>query len=100
MAPSIEARIDALARRDRILAITCTALMWLVMVFVFIVASSVAPSTAVAVVMLVSMLLLGIFNTASIVSMVRKYAAHKELIYRQDILNLDRAARLRGRESG
>lgn len=99
MAPSIESRIDALARRDKLLAVTFTALMWLVMIFVFVVASSIAPSTAVSVVLLLSMIVLGIFNTSSIISMVRTYAANKDHIYRQDILNLDRAARLRGREN-
>lgn len=91
MSTNIEARMDALARRDRVLAVVLTVLMWLVLLFVFIVASAVAPHPAISVVALLSALVLGAFNTASTVGMLRRYAAHKDFIYRQDVLNLDRA---------
>jgi Cu/Ag efflux pump CusA len=86
----IEARIDVLARRDRLLAVTSTVLMWVVLVFVLIVASAVAPTAGIVVALVGSMLLLGLINTASMVALVRRYAANKDVIYRPDIVNLDR----------
>lgn len=87
-----------LARRDRVLAVTFTVLMWLVLGFVSIVSLAVAPSAGIAVALLVSVAVLGGFNTASIVALVRSYAANKDLIYRPDIENLDRmrAERVQG----
>jgi hypothetical protein len=40
-------------------------------------------------------LVLGVFNTASMVAMIRSYSKDKEFIYREDILNLDRNRRQR-----
>jgi hypothetical protein len=96
---SIESRIVALARRDRLLAVTFTVLMWVVLVFVLVVASAVAPSPGIVVALVVSLLLLGGFNTASMLALVRRYAADKDLIYRPDIVTLDRirSERERGR---
>lgn len=98
MGTTVEARIDMLARRDRVLAVTFTVLMWLVLGFVSIVSLAVAPSAGIAVALLVSVAVLGGFNTASIVALVRSYAANKDLIYRPDIENLDRmrAERVQG----
>jgi hypothetical protein len=98
MTLDFEARIDALARRDRLLAVVFTALMWLVLLFVFVVCATMVPNTAIAVVLLVAAILLGAFNTASIIGMVRGYAANKEFVYREDILNLDRAKAQKARE--
>lgn len=98
MAGNIEARIDALARRDRLLAIVFTILMWLVLIFVFFVSTVTVPSSAISVVLLVAALLLGIFNTASMLGMIRRYAANKDFVYRQDIVNLDRAREQQARE--
>ncbi|MQA64025.1 MAG: hypothetical protein GEU86_21740 [Actinophytocola sp.] len=98
MARSIESRIDSLANRDRLLAVTFTVLMWTTLIFVFIVASANAPSSSFSLILLISMLLLGVFNTASTVQMVRAYFANKVLIYEQDIVNSDLDRRARGKE--
>jgi membrane protein YdbS with pleckstrin-like domain len=87
--PSLDSRIAVLARRDRILAITFTLLMWVVLVFLFVTASAVAPDPAIIVVLAVATLLLGMFNTASVLALLRRYAGSRELIYRPDVLNLD-----------
>jgi hypothetical protein len=86
----LDARIDALARRDRLLAVTFTVFMWAVLVFVFIVAAAVAPAAGIIVALAGSLLLLGLFNTASMLALVRRYAENKDLVYRPDIENLDR----------
>jgi uncharacterized membrane protein YhaH (DUF805 family) len=100
MARSMQSRIDSLARRDRFLAVALTVLMWIALVFVFTVASTMVPSGGVTAVLLVSLVVLGLFNTASIVQMVRAYAANKDLIYRQDILNLDGTSFVETQEVG
>ncbi|NJC65534.1 hypothetical protein HC028_13620 [Planosporangium flavigriseum] len=91
----MDSRITSLVRRDRLLAVAFTVLMWVFLALVYFAASSVASSTTVSVVLLASMLMLGAFNTASIVGMIRTYAANRDLIYREDILNLDRARQQR-----
>jgi hypothetical protein len=87
--PSLESRIAVLARRDRVLAITFTLLMWLVLVFLFVTASAVAPHPSIVVVLAVATLLLGLFNTASVLALLRCYAESRELIYRPDVLRLE-----------
>jgi membrane protein YdbS with pleckstrin-like domain len=87
--PSLDSRIAVLARRDRALAITFTLLMWLVLAFLFVTASAVAPHPSIVVALAVSTLLLGLFNTASVLAMLRRYAESREEIYRPDVLRLD-----------
>jgi hypothetical protein len=87
--PSLESRIAVLARRDRVLAISFTLLMWLVLSFLFVTASAVAPHPSIIVVLAVATLLLGLFNTASVLALLRRYAESRELIYRPDVLRLD-----------
>ncbi|ODU25795.1 MAG: hypothetical protein ABT15_12210 [Pseudonocardia sp. SCN 73-27] len=88
----------ALARRDRILAITFTLLMWVVLVFVFFAATSVAPTPAITVVLAVATLLLGLFNTASLLALLKRYAANRDLIYRPDVMHLDQLRAARGKQ--
>ncbi|WP_214366826.1 hypothetical protein [Pseudonocardia sp. H11422] len=97
MPSPIESRIDALARRDRLLAVTCTVFLWAVLVFVLVVASAAAPTAGITGALVGSLVLLGLFNTASMLALVRRYAANKDLIYRPDIQNLDRMRHERAR---
>jgi len=92
---TLQMRIDALARRDRLLAVAFTVFMWAAIVFVLVVACSVAPTAGIIVALVVSALLLGLFNTASMLALVRRYAANKDLVYRPDIENLDHMRRER-----
>lgn len=89
MPPSLDSRIAVLARRDRIQAISFTLLMWAVLVFLFVTASSVAPHPSIVVVLAVATLLLGLFNTASVLALLRCYAESRDLIYRPDVLAQD-----------
>ena len=89
MPPSLDSRIAVLARRDRVLAITFTLLMWLVLAFLFVTAGAVAPHPSIVVVLAVATLLLGLFNTASVLALLRRYAESREQIYRPDVMRLD-----------
>jgi hypothetical protein len=95
VSPTIQSRIDALARRDRLLAVIFTGCMWVAILFVLLVAAAVAPTAGIVVALVVSGVLLGLFNTASMVALVRRYAANKDLVYRPDIENLDHMHRAR-----
>jgi hypothetical protein len=87
--PSLASRMAVLARRDRVLAITFTLLMWVVLAFLFVTASAVAPHPSIVAVLAVATLLLGLFNTASVLALLRRYAECRDLIYRPDVLRLD-----------
>jgi len=94
---SVDDRIEALLRRDRLLAIGSTIAMWVVLVFVFLVSAPSVPGPALVVVLGLAMLALGGLNTASAVALVRRYRLARDQVYRPDIENLDakRAARVR-----
>jgi hypothetical protein len=94
----LEIRIDRLARRDRMVAIGFTILMWLVLAFLCAVASAVAPSGLITTVLVCAVLALGVFNTASVVAMLRRYATDRDTIYRPDIENLDRMREPRAKD--
>jgi len=87
---SISARIDAMAKSDKITAVVFTIAMWIVLIFTFFAVYRIAPTSEISVVLAVSFILLGGFNTASMIAMIRGYAKDKDFIYREDILNLDR----------
>jgi hypothetical protein len=87
---TLEARIDGLLRRDRILAVAFAVAMWVVLVFVCAVALTTSPSPSISVALVVAALLLGGFNTASVVAMVRRYRLSKEAVYGPDIEFADR----------
>lgn len=87
---SIAARIDAMARSDKITAVVFTVAMWVVLIFTFFTVYRIAPTSEIAVVLAVALIFLGGFNTASMIAMIRGYAKDKDFIYLEDILNLDR----------
>src|ERR671916_3400609 len=62
---TIDERIAALVRRDRLLAVGSTVAMWVVLVFVFLVSAPSVPGPALVVVLGLAMLALGGLNTAS-----------------------------------
>jgi hypothetical protein len=90
---SMESRIDAMASRDKIIAVVFTVTMWVVLLFTYFAVRPSVPSSAVSVALILSLLVLGVFNTASMVAMIRSYSKDKDFIYREDILNLDRNRR-------
>ena len=92
---SIGTRIDTMARQDRMIAVGFTVAMWVVLLFIYFAVRPSVPSAAVSVALILSLLVLGVFNTASMVALIRSYSKDKEFIYREDILNLDRNRRQR-----
>jgi hypothetical protein len=92
---SIGSRIDTMASQDRMIAVGFTVAMWVVLLFTYFAVRPSVPSAAVSVALILSLLVLGIFNTASMVALIRSYSKDKEFIYREDILNLDRNRRQR-----
>ena len=90
---SMGSRIDAMASRDKMIAVVFTVAMWVVLLFTYFAVRSSVPSSAVSVALILSLLILGVFNTASMVAMIRSYSKDKDFIYREDILNLDRNRR-------
>lgn len=87
---TLEARIDSLLRRDRILAVAFAIAMWVVLGYVCAVALTTSPSPGVSVALVVAAILLGGFNTASVAAMVRRYRLSKESVYGPDIEFSDR----------
>jgi len=97
---SVESRIETMARWDRITAWIFTVAMWIVLLFTYFAVSSAVPTGAISVALIVSLVVLGVFNTASVVAMIRSYARDKDFIYREDIVNLDRNRRGGAAEGG
>jgi hypothetical protein len=95
---TLDERIAALVRRDRLLAVGSTVAMWVVLVFVFLASAPSVPGPALVVVLGLAMLALGGLNTASALALVRRYRLAQDQVYRPDIENLDakRAARAGG----
>lgn len=87
---TLDARIDGLLRRDRILAVAFVVAMWVVLVYVCAVALTTSPSPWISVALVVSAVLLGGFNTASVMAMVRRYQLSRESVYGPDIEFSDR----------
>ena len=90
MDKSIAARIDAMARSDKMTAVVFTVAMWIVLTFTFFSVYRIAPTPEIAVVLAIAFIFLGGFNTASMIAMIRGYAKDKDFIYLEDVLNLDR----------
>ena len=82
-------RIEAMYRGDVRGAWLLIALLWIVILFVLFMSWPLIPDTGVRIVVLLAAAAVLIFNTASVLAMVRHYAEDKEFIYSLDIKNLD-----------
>ncbi len=92
---TLNERIDRMHGRDRLGAIAFVAVLWVVIVFVL---ASIWPyfsdETLRAILVAAASLVL-IFNTASIVAMLRHYSSDKHFIYGLDLKHLDEMRRLK-----
>ena len=91
----ISDRIDRMHGRDRMGALAFVAALWVVLIFVL---AAIWPNIADATlrtILLIAAGVLLIFNTASIVAMLRHYASDKEFIYGLDLKHLDEMRRQR-----
>jgi len=94
--PELQARIDAMCSNDRIFAYVLLAGAWIAVWFVVMEIAAIAPPGAFTILVYASALANCVFNTASIVAMVRHYQEDKNHIYGQDIAHLDANARHSG----
>lgn len=94
---SMPARIDAMFARDRLWAFGFVVALWVVIAFVLLAVNAHIPDNGIRIVCWIAAIVLVLFNTASIIAMVRHYAHDKPHIYGIDIQHLDdaRAARRR-----
>ncbi len=88
-APPLEKRIDAMFTGDRIWAASVVIALWIVVFFVMFAMRGLIPDPSIEVVCWIGAGLLLLFNTASIIAMVRHYAQDKAHIYGVDIKHLD-----------
>jgi hypothetical protein len=85
----MQERIDSMLKRDIAVGVFFASAMWLTLLFVFLVTARVVEDQAVMLVMLVSALVLGIFNTLSLLSLIRTYRNERQHVYGEDITHLD-----------
>lgn len=91
MNAALDARIDAMLRRDILVGVAFCTLMWLALVFTFFVAAGVVEDRAVTTAMAAAGGLLGTFNTLALLSLIRRYRAERVHVYGEDIHHLDAA---------
>jgi hypothetical protein len=91
MTNDLQARIDAMFRRDKLWAYGFVIVLWAVLAFVFFSVNPLIPDNTMRIVIAVSAVILGIFNTASITAMISHYSHDKNFIYELDIRHLDEA---------
>jgi hypothetical protein len=85
---SIGDRIDSMYRGDSIAASVLVAFLWLTIIFVILAVRAYMPP-AVEIACWIAAAILLLFNTASIVAMIRHYGNDKDHIYGIDIRHLD-----------
>lgn len=83
-------RIDAMAASDRRTSILFTIAMWAVLTFTFFSVVRLVPNLGVALALAAALIVLGGFNTVSMIAMIQGFSKNKTFIYEQDILHLDR----------
>lgn len=100
-AAALESRINAMLRRDIVIGIVFATLMWLAVLFTLFNALRVIDDGAIKGVLVVAALVLGSFNTLSLLSLIRRYRAEREHVYGEDIHYLEaaRAARRAGKSA-
>jgi len=92
---TLEQRIDRMLRRDIRVGVTFAIVMWVTLIFVLVVTLRVVDDSTVAVVMAAAAIVLGLFNTASLMSMISRYRHERQHVYGEDIAHLDAQRALR-----
>jgi hypothetical protein len=86
---SLSRRIDAMYLHDRLAASALVVVLWATVIFVMLAVRSYITNPGIELVGWIAAAILLLFNTSSIVAMIRHYAADKEHIYGVDIRHLD-----------
>lgn len=89
MTEDMRIRIDRMFRGDTIFAYGFVAVLWVVVIFVFLSVLALIGGGAITTVLVISRALVLLFNTAAIIAMIRHYAHEKDFIYGLDIRHLD-----------
>jgi predicted neutral ceramidase superfamily lipid hydrolase len=87
----LDQRIEAMYRKDVRGAWTLVIFLWIAILFVLTMSWPYIPDMGVKIICLLAAAAVLIFNTASILAMVRHYAEDKHFIYGLDIKHLDAA---------
>lgn len=93
----LDARIQAMHKRDVQVAWAFVIGLWLAVVFVALATWSWAPSGPARTVLLIGGAIILILNTAAIMAMLRHYREDRDFIYGLDIKFLDAARAQKGR---
>ena len=86
---SLSQRIDAMYATDRLAATALVVVLWVTVFFVMLAVRGFIKDPAIEIVCWIGAGALLLFNTASILAMIRHYADDKEHIYAVDIRHLD-----------
>jgi hypothetical protein len=89
MADDLQSRIDAMYNRDKYWALAFVAVLWITVLFVLLAVQSYIDDSSITTVCWIAAALLLLFNTTSIIAMVRHYGHDKSHIYGTDIKHLD-----------
>ena len=89
MSVNQDALIKSMLRRDITVGVALAIAMWLTLIFVYAIVLAVVPSAAIAVTLGIAMLVLAVFNSLSLMSLVRRYRSERDSIYPDDIYYLE-----------
>lgn len=87
--PDLDARIEATFTRDKLTAGVLIVALWLTVFFVMFAVHGFIADKSVEVVCWIGAAILLLFNTASIVAMIKHYGEDKAHIYAVDLRHLD-----------
>lgn len=87
-------------KRDILAGVIFAAVMWVTIIFVLVVTVRVVDDAAVAWVLIGSAVVLGLFNTASLMSMISRYKHERHHVYGEDIAHLDASRSLQQARAG
>jgi hypothetical protein len=90
-------RIEAMHRRDVLVAWAFVIGLWCAMIFVAIATWDLAPTSGARTLLLIGGAIVLIFNTAAILAMLRHYREDRDFMYGLDIKFSDEARALKGR---
>ncbi|MGL4312120.1 MAG: hypothetical protein ACRCSU_16690 [Paracoccaceae bacterium] len=89
-------RIEAMHKRDVLVAWAFVIGLWLAMIFVATATWDLAPTGAARILLLIGGAIILVFNTGAILAMLRHYREDRDFIYGLDIKFLDEARSRKG----
>lgn len=98
--PTLQERIDKMLKRDILAGVIFAAVMWVTIIFVLVVTVRVVDDSTVGWVLAASAIVLGTFNTASLLSMISRYKQERQHVYGEDIAHLDAQRALQNTKTG